>query len=406
VKAVRQRRISGAGAVLIVVTAALGLFATGLSPAAADVNSDQAAITRLHSQIAANSARIQIVVKRIDDAQARLEKINAQARTDQTKLAADNERAAMARTTLRRFAAEAYVNGYSLPMPVLALGSVDSTTNLGALNQYAGATTNAMNDALNQLTQATQRIKLDAANLQAAQAATVATMRQLTTARKIAETAVASDESELQRVSTDLRLQLVAASEREAAQAAAERALARREHASKSAPHFVITAPRPGTYQNPLRDVQALAPERIDQGVDYAGVGPVFALGDGIVLATTVPGWPNNTNIVYELTDGPATGFVVYVAEDIIPAVNVGQIVHADTALGLMYPGPDGIETGWGDPTIIGNTFASAYGQFDGENTTAFGQNFSDLLLSLHAPPGIAQNTPPTGKLPRSWPHW
>jgi hypothetical protein len=151
--------------------------------------------------------------------------------------------------------------------------------------------------------------------------------------------------------------------------------------------------------------VQDLVPERIDQGVDYAGIGPVYPLGDGVVLATTVPGWPNNSNIVYELTDGPATGFVVYVAEDIVPAVSVGQTVTADTALGLVYPGPDGIETGWGDPTISGNTIASAYAQFDGQNTTAFGQNFSDLLHSLGAPPGIA-HTPPTGKLPRGWPHW
>jgi predicted nucleic acid-binding Zn-ribbon protein len=378
----------------------------GLSPAAADVNADQTAITRLRQQILETSAQIQVLARRVSDAQARLAKINAQINADRTNLAADNQQAAAARGTLRRFAAQAYVNGFSLPAPVFVLGTANSATNLGALNQYAGAAGNAMNDALDQLAHATDRIHRDAANLQGAQAETVATMRQLTSARKAAQTAIADDESALQRVSTDLRLQLVAASERAAAQAAAERAFARREHASRSAPHFVIAQPQPGTYQNPMRDVQDLVPERIDQGVDYAGLGPVYALGDGVVLATTVPGWPNNTNIVYELTDGPATGFVVYVAEDIVPAVNVGQTVHADTALGLMYPGPDGIETGWGDPTTIGNTFASAYGQFDGENTTAFGQNFSDLLQSLHAPPGIAQNVPPTGTLPRGWPHW
>jgi hypothetical protein len=387
----------------MVVATSLGVLATGLSPAAGDVISDQAAIVRLHKQIAEDSAKLQVLAKRISDGQVRLAKINARIKTDLAEITVDNERAIRAQATLRHFAAQAYVDGYSVPEPVLALSSATSATDVGALNEYAGAASNAMNDALDQLTQAQHRLEREATNLQAAHADTVATMRQLTTARTAAKTTVVDDESELQRVSADFRLQLVAADERGAA---AELLLARREHGSRSAPHIVITSPLPGKYQNPLRDVQDLVPERIDQGVDYAGIGPVYPLGDGVVLATAVPGWPNNTNIVYELTDGPATGFVVYVAEDIVPAVNVGQIVNAKTALGLLYPGPDGIETGWGDPAIIGNTIASAYAQFDGKNTTAFGQNFSNLLHSLHAPPGIPQNVPPTGTLPASWPQW
>jgi hypothetical protein len=377
--------------------------ATGLSPAAGDVISDQAAIVRLHKQIAENGARLQLLAKRVNDGEIRLARINVRIKTDLAEIAIDNEQAAKARALLRHFAAQAYVDGYTVPEAVLALGSANSVTGVGTLNQYAGAASSAMNDALDEFAQTQHRIQRDAAGLQAAHADTVATVRQLTKERKDATTAVADDELELQRISADLRLQLVAANERGAA---AELLLARRERGSKGAPHIVIDSPLPGTYQNPLRDVQDLVPERIDQGVDYAGIGPVYALGDGIVLATTVPGWPNNTNIVYELTDGPATGFVVYLAEDVVPAVNVGQIVNANSILGLMYPGPDGIETGWGDPAIIGNTIASAYAQFDGKNTTAFGQNFSELLHSLHAPPGIRQNVPPTGTLPAGWPQW
>src|SRR5262249_26112202 len=110
--------------------------------------------------------------------------------------------------------------------------------------------------------------------------------------------------------------------------------------------------------------------------------------------------------IVYQLTDGPANGLVVYAAEDIAPAVQVGDTVTAGTVLGLMYIGPDGIETGWGDPAVIGNTLAGDTRQFDAHNTTAVGANFSQVLRCLGAPPGIPQTPPPTGTLPRNWPRW
>jgi hypothetical protein len=71
-----------------------------------------------------------------------------------------------------------------------------------------------------------------------------------------------------------------------------------------------------------------------------------------------------------------------------------------------MYEGPDGIETGWSDPSGQGYTMAHDYNQFDGANSTAFGDNFSQLLASLGAPPGVLQNTPPTGTLPTGWPTW
>jgi len=159
-------------------------------------------------------------------------------------------------------------------------------------------------------------------------------------------------------------------------------------------------------YANPLRDIRGLTPERIDMGVDYSGFGPIYAIGDGTVLATTVPGWPGSTMIVYQLTDGPANGLIVYAAEDIAPTVQIGDTVTTHTVLGLVYPGPDGIETGWGDPAVIGNALAGDRHQFNGTNTTAYGANFAQLLISLGAPPGLPQNFPPTGSLPSNWPRW
>ena len=185
-----------------------------------------------------------------------------------------------------------------------------------------------------------------------------------------------------------------------AAQAAAAQAAAQ---AQATSPVSVTVNPSPGTYADPLRGISGLTPERVDQGVDYSGYGPIFAIGDGVVLSTVNSGWPGGTFITYRLSDGPASGLVVYAAEDIDPLVAVGQSVSAGTALGTMYEGPDGIETGWADPSGDGLTMAADAGQFSGANSTAFGANLQ-FLVALGAPAGILQNDPPTGALPPGWP--
>ena len=151
--------------------------------------------------------------------------------------------------------------------------------------------------------------------------------------------------------------------------------------------------------------MSALSPERIDQGVDYSGFGPVYAIGDGIVRNTAGPGWPGGTFIAYQLTDGPASGLYVYLAEDVEPNVQVGQTVSSGTVIGQMFEGPDGIETGWADGAALPDTMARSLSQFDGSNSSAFGVNFSQLLQSLGAPGGV-QNSAPSGSLPVGWPQW
>jgi hypothetical protein len=75
-------------------------------------------------------------------------------------------------------------------------------------------------------------------------------------------------------------------------------------------------------YLNPLRGVGGLIPERIDEGVDFFGSGPVYALGDAVITsATGNSGWPGGGWITYQLTDGPDAGLMVYVAEDVTPTV-------------------------------------------------------------------------------------
>ncbi len=90
----------------------------------------------------------------------------------------------------------------------------------------------------------------------------------------------------------------------------------------------------PAVYQNPLRDIAGLIPERIDQGVDFGGAGPIYALGDAVVTNATAAnyGWPDGGWITYQLTDGPAKGLMVFVAEDVRPTVAAGAHVTSGTA--------------------------------------------------------------------------
>jgi murein DD-endopeptidase MepM/ murein hydrolase activator NlpD len=164
-----------------------------------------------------------------------------------------------------------------------------------------------------------------------------------------------------------------------------------------------------GSYRNPLRGVKGLVPERIDDGVDFAGVGPVYALGDGVIISATGTnyGWPGGGWITYRLTDGPGAGLVVYVAEDIIPSVAAGQFVSPSTVIGTMFDGGDGIETGWAQPTgLNAESHLPQAGGIGGLGPfpTMIGANFEGLLRSLGVPAAPNHTQSPYGLLPAGYP--
>ena len=178
--------------------------------------------------------------------------------------------------------------------------------------------------------------------------------------------------------------------------------------AQPTPPPVALPPPKPvtgGGYANPLRSTGGLTPERIDSGVDFAGSGPVYAVGNGVVLNVYASDWPGGTFIAYRLSDGPAAGLVVYTAEDLNPQVAVGAAVTANTVIGQMYGGPHGIEMGWADGARLPNAMARSAGQYHGGNSTAFGANFSRFLQALGAPGGVLEGNP-TGTLPPGWPQW
>jgi murein DD-endopeptidase MepM/ murein hydrolase activator NlpD len=389
-------------AALVFVSATIAL----VQPAGATIASDQAQSAQLKARIQQQGEHIKTLVTRYNAMQAQVRDIDAKIVRDQKLIDTDRRNEAAAMAVVRRAAADAYVNGVGLTSAALQVyGDAPTVNAMMEKGKYLGAVNDNLDAALAAMHAAQQATQHDADTLRDEQSRAQSTLKQLVSDRNAANAAIKADDATLSKVNTRLQAEVLAAAQA-AEQAAAERAIEAWQKNAPQAPPVPIPPPSPGTYANPLRAIKALNPERIDMGVDFSGFGPIYALGDGIVLSTTIPGWPGGTYIAYMMTDGPANGLVVYAAEDIVPIVQIGQQVNANTILGTMYPGPDGIETGWGDGVSVGYTMAHMYKQFNGSNTTAFGANFSGLLVSLGAPGGVPQNNPPTGSLPKDWPRW
>jgi hypothetical protein len=146
-----------------------------------------------------------------------------------------------------------------------------------------------------------------------------------------------------------------------------------------------------GGYVNPFARA-SVSPERIDQGVDYGGSGPLQALGDGKVtyVGTSGTGWPG-AFIEWRLSDGPDAGRYVYYAEGIVPArgLHVGSRISAGQVIATMT---SGIEVGWG-AGIGTESYAMQHGQWNsgmdsGNVATPAGKDFSALIAALGGPPG------------------
>jgi hypothetical protein len=410
------------GVALAVLSTIIGLSA---KPAGADVQSDQAEITALGSRIAQDGAQVQQLVNGYNQAQTHQAVVAAELVVARTHLDADRQAEARAQGSLRRLALNSYMSG-DPDNATLTMFDTSASISVETEQEYTQVASTGLNNAIDAVMLDVQRTQAAASQLHAAQSASQASVVQLTAARQAAQAALDHDNALLSQVQGNLQSLLVAAAqqraaaqqaqeeamaaaqERAAAQAAAQAAAAHGAGSppGPSHPVSVTFTPTPGSYVNPLRAISALSPERVDQGVDYSGYGPIYALGEGVVLSTSNGGWPGGTYITYRLTDGPASGLVVYAAEDIDPQVTVGQTVTPATVLGTVYEGPSGIETGWANASGDGTTMANDAGQFSGANSTAFGANFSQLLASLGAPPGVPQNDPPTGSLPAGWPNW
>jgi hypothetical protein len=170
--------------------------------------------------------------------------------------------------------------------------------------------------------------------------------------------------------------------------------------------HYIVLG-----YTNPLQAVRGLRRRRIDQGVDYAGRGPILALGSGRVIKATNrdPGWLGGGVVVYRLSQGPFAGKYVYVAENITVNVKVGQTLRPGEKIATLHDTYPYMETGWasgkGDKTLADADRHRCVPCSDvGDWSTIEGRNFDHLLVALGAPPGQLQPNPPKQSMPARWP--
>jgi murein DD-endopeptidase MepM/ murein hydrolase activator NlpD len=394
----------------------LPLVTAGTS-SGSSVGGDHLQITALEARISAETARVDAIVEEYNTIAGKLVAIDRRIATGKTQLARDQASTAHAASRLRSVAVNAYVDAQFGNLSAAAFSGGASGTQAVERNAYLATANSALNDAIASFTNDKENTAAAEAALQQEQTATAALLTQVSAAKAAADAAVSHDNAMLSHVNANLLALVAQANARRQAEQARERAAERAiaaasAHAAASAQATagsttptqpIAPLPASGSYANPLRGVAGLRPERIDQGVDYSGYGPVFAIGNGVVLSTVNGGWPGGAFICYRLTSGPAAGRVVYVAEDLEPTVSVGQTVTSSTVIGRLYGGYYGMETGWADPSADGATMAADHSQFWGGNSTAFGVNFSHLLASLGAPGGIIEEGV-SGALPAGWP--
>jgi len=163
--------------------------------------------------------------------------------------------------------------------------------------------------------------------------------------------------------------------------------------------------PQNQRYCDPYRSLASLVPERIDQGVDYAGSGPIYAMGPGTIDLyddRNDTGWPGGTFASYKLTAGPAAGKEIYLAEniDLNPNLKSGSFVYNGTSLGTLVDASPDSESGWG---VAGEGVTAEYGCYTEGCMTPLGVNFNDLLVCLKAPSGTT-GTGGCCPQPTGWP--
>ncbi len=125
--------------------------------------------------------------------------------------------------------------------------------------------------------------------------------------------------------------------------------------------------------------------ERTDQGKDWGGSCPLYAIGAGTIVNLKNAGWPGGIFIALKLDNPPDPQHsMVYYAEDISPSVSIGQQVAACQVIGMATGGSSGIEIGWASPTSIGESLnTQLYGKYKGYGSTPEGSNFVNFISGL-----------------------
>ena len=176
------------------------------------------------------------------------------------------------------------------------------------------------------------------------------------------------------------------------------------ETAPTAAP--ATAGPTPGHYASMLPDDAKIG--RTDMGVD-ADLNPgepITAPGTSRVLGITPNWYRGQPYVALQLLDGPMKGHNYYIAEQITPAVSVGQIVQQGQPIGHYAASGTGIEMGWAGSNWEQTLAQSTSGYSEGQVTPA-GASFHNFLEGLahggtpagdtspEAAPAAAETVPP-----------
>jgi murein DD-endopeptidase MepM/ murein hydrolase activator NlpD len=139
-------------------------------------------------------------------------------------------------------------------------------------------------------------------------------------------------------------------------------------------------------YVNPIG--KGLTVGRIDEGVDFAGAGPLYAMANGVIKGVYDSGWPGGTYILLHMDDGKD----VYYAENIAPSVKTGQRVKAGQQIGYARGSYPFIEVGW-STSREGSPVAQSH--YKEGQQTAEGKDFAALLgtFGWHIPGAASSST-------------
>lgn len=182
--------------------------------------------------------------------------------------------------------------------------------------------------------------------------------------------------------------------------AEADATLARYRRQGRSS--TVSTTPPRQLYFNPLAHAR-VTPERIDQGVDYAGTGYLVAIADGIVTESIAngSGWEGEGYLEYKITQpGELEGVYIYYAEGVNPVVHRGEQIRGGARVAdLREPMPHGIELGFAAGTRQWSYYRYHDGPYHEGDVTRPGLAFSNLVHKLGGPAG-RQEGPVVGNFP------
>jgi murein DD-endopeptidase MepM/ murein hydrolase activator NlpD len=357
------------------------LLRAGSRPAFADPISDKRAeAAQLAAQINALGAKIDSLTEEYAAAQQQAKRIADSLALVRSQVATDRGQVKTVKGRLRLEAVNAFTSGGSGPDTVsVTLDVLQGHMGLAGLRTGYMATVAIMEqNTVDSLHIAERALSAKEAELREEQQANQAALAEIANARQAALQTSKQEQSLLSSVKGELA-----------------RLVAEKQQAEEEAAALVVASG--AGYANPLRAVSGLVAKRIDQGVDYAGVGPLYAIGPGVITNVYNSGWPGGAFIAERLSAGSYVGQYWYSAEDIAPAVSVGEQVGSNTVIGTLTDGSAGIELGWASPPGNGVTMAMATGEAahsgdPGSVSSAYGVAASSLLTSLGAPPGRLQS--------------